>query len=181
MPLLKPDSYTIDDIYALPEGQRAELIRGQIYMMAPPNTIHQRISFAVSRVLADYIASENGLCEVFPAPFAVFLPGEEDAYLEPDISVICDKNKISDRGCEGAPDFVVEVVSPSSREMDYATKMTLYSDAGVREYWIIDPARERTTIYYFEQDAAPVIVPFHYPAKVNLYEDLEITIADFIN
>ncbi|MCD7981482.1 MAG: Uma2 family endonuclease [Clostridiales bacterium] len=180
MPLMKSASYSIDDIYNLPEGQRAELIGGQLYMMAPPNTIHQRISFAISRVLADYIDTHKGSCEVFPAPFAVFFPGDEESYLEPDISVICNKNKISDRGCEGAPDLVIEVVSPSSRKLDYSTKMTLYSDSGVREYWIIDPVRERTTIYYFEQDAAPVIVPFYYPAKVNLYEDLEIIIADFI-
>lgn len=179
MPLLKSTSYSIEDIYNLPEGQRAELIGGQLYMMGPPNTIHQRISFALSRILADYIDKHRGTCEVFPAPFAVFLPGD-DSYLEPDISVICEKDKISDRGCEGAPDFVIEVVSPSSRKMDYSTKMTLYSDAGVREYWIVDPARERTTIYYFEEDAAPVIVPFYYPARVNVYEDLEITIADFI-
>ncbi|MCD8150025.1 MAG: Uma2 family endonuclease [Clostridiales bacterium] len=180
MPLLKSTSYSIEDIYNLPEGQRAELIGGQLYMMAPPNTAHQRISFSLSRVLADYIDKHKGTCEVFPTPFAVFLSGDEDSYLEPDISVICDKNRISDRGCEGAPDFVIEVVSPSSRKMDYSTKMTLYSDAGVREYWIVDPARERTTIYYFEEDAAPVIVPFYYPARVNVYEDLEITIADLL-
>ena len=77
--------------------------------------------------------------------------------MEPDISVICDKDKLNDRGCVGTPDFVIEVVSKSSRKMDYTTKNALYSDAGVREYWIVDPEKERTTIYYYEQDEAPMI------------------------
>ena len=74
--------------------------------------------------------------------------------MEPDISVICDKDKLNDRGCVGVPDFVIEVVSKSSRKMDYTTKNPLYSDVGVREYWIVDPEKERTTIYYYEQDEA---------------------------
>ena len=112
MPLLKDNHYTIEDIYALPEGQRAELIDGQIYDMAPPNTMHQRIVMNLSRKIANYINAHNGGCEVFPAPFAVFLNKDSKNYVEPDISIICDKDKLDDRGCNGAPDWIIEIVSP---------------------------------------------------------------------
>lgn len=87
------------DIYALPDGVRAELIDGQIYYMAPPNTRHQRIVSDLHYRIKDFIYRNSGDCEVFPAPFAVFLNGDDETYVEPDISIICDKNKIIDKGC----------------------------------------------------------------------------------
>ena len=180
MPLPKERTYTIDDIYALPDGQRAELIDGVMYDMAPPNYKHQKLAYELGRTIGNYIQSKGGSCEVLPAPFAVFLTADDKTYVEPDISVICDKSKLTEKGCNGAPDFILEIVSPSSRHMDYATKNTAYSDAGVREYWIVDPAKERTTIYHYEEDAAPMIVPFDIPAKVGIYEDLKITISDLL-
>ncbi|CDA13999.1 Uncharacterized protein conserved in cyanobacteria [uncultured Clostridium sp.] len=180
MPLLKNDIYTIEDIYALPEGRRAELINGHIYDMAPPSPLHQELVQQLSRTIGNYIESKSGTCKVYPAPFAVFIKDDDTNYVEPDISVICDKSKISNRGCEGAPDFVIEIVSPSSRKMDYSLKNTLYSDANVREYWIVDPARERTTVYRYEQDAAPIIIPFDDFIKVGIYGDLNICIADLL-
>ena len=146
------DIYTIDDIYALPEGQRAELIDGQIYDMAPPNTRHQMLVMNLSYQIKDYIEKNNGECNVLPAPFAVFLNKDDKTYLEPDISVICDKNKITDKGCNGAPDWVIEIVSPSSKPRDYLTKLFKYRTAGVREYWIVDPEEKMTTVYVFEQE-----------------------------
>lgn len=146
--------YTIDDIYALPDGQRAELINGQMFMMAPPGRIHQKLLMELSATIRNYIRDSGGSCEVYPAPFAVFLNADDQTYVEPDISVICDKNRLTDKGCNGAPDFIIEIVSPGSRRMDYSTKNALYSDAGVREYWIVDPEKERTTIYRYEEDAA---------------------------
>lgn len=181
MPLTKEQLYTVEDIYKLPDGQRAELIDGVIYDMAPPSRIHQKISAELHHTLMSYIKSKDGSCDVYSAPFAVFLSEDDKTCVEPDISVICDKNKLSDRGCEGAPDWVIEIVSPSSRKMDYNRKNTLYADAGVREYWIVDPARERTTVYYFEEDAAPMIFPFIQPIKCGIYNDLEICIADLLN
>ena len=109
----KQETYTIEDIYALPEGQRAELIDGQIYDMAPPNRRHQRISGKLHQAIANYIDSKNGECEVYAAPFAVFLNEDDRNYVEPDISVICDKNKLTDKGCNGAPDWIIEIVSSS--------------------------------------------------------------------
>ena len=180
MPLLKTTTHTIDDIYALPDGQRAELIDGQIYNMAPPSPLHQELVMELSASLRNYIKKKGDNCKVYPAPFAVFIKDDDSNYVEPDISIVCDSNKISHRGCEGAPDFIIEIVSPSSRKMDYSTKNTLYTDAGVREYWIVDPARERTTVYRYEEDVAPVISPFHDTLKLKIYEDFEICIDDLL-
>ena len=151
--LKKEKIYTIDDIYALPDGERAELIDGKIYYMAPPNTKHQRLVSDLHYQIRDFIQQNNGGCEVFPAPFAVFLNDNNKDYVEPDISVICDKNKITDNGCNGAPDWVIEIVSPSSKLMDYFTKLFKYRTSGVREYWIIDPIKERVTVYFFEKES----------------------------
>lgn len=91
--LRKDELYTVDDIYALPNGKRAELIDGKIYYLAPPNTKHQRLVHFFDREIGNYIQSKHGECETFPAPFAVFLDEDDINYVEPDISVICDKNK----------------------------------------------------------------------------------------
>ena len=144
--------YTVDDIYALPDGERAELIDGQIYYMAPPNTKHQRLLNFIITEINMHIRKNNGECEVFPAPFAVFLNEDEINYVEPDISVICDRDKITDKGCYGAPDWVIEIVSPGNKPMDYFTKLFKYRTAGVREYWIVDPAKEMVTVYGFEKE-----------------------------
>ena len=117
---------------------------------------------------------------MLPSPLAVNLQADDTTYVEPDISVVCDRSKINPKGISGAPDFIVEIVSPSSRKMDYITKNTLYSEAGVREYWIVDPPRRRTTIYRYEEDAAPMIVPFDQPLTVGIYGDLQITIAELL-
>lgn len=180
MALPKERTYTIDDIYALPEGQRAELFDGQMYMMAPPNRIHQKLCFALAKKIGNYIDGHNGPCEVYPAPFAVFIAEDGTNYVEPDISVICDKNKLTDKGCNGAPDWVIEIVSPSSQKMDYSRKNTLYSESGVREYWIVDPKKETTTIYRYEVEAAPRIAGFEQHVQSSIFSDLEITIADLL-
>ena len=109
MTLVQEKLYTIDDIYALPDGERAELIDGALYMMSPPGTTHQRIVSFLNRTIGNYIQEQNGDCEVFPAPFAVFLNNDEHTYVEPDISVICDKSKLDEKGCNGAPDWVIAV------------------------------------------------------------------------
>jgi Uma2 family endonuclease len=180
MPLPKNKIYTSEDYWNLPDGQRAELISGELYDMAPPSRIHQKIVMELSSAISQYIKSQSGSCEVYPAPFAVNLNADDETYVEPDISVICNRSKLTDRGCIGAPDFIIEVVSPSSRKMDYIIKNTLYSDAGVREYWIVDPMKDRTTIYRYEEDAAPAIYPFEQPIQVGIYSDLCITISELL-
>lgn len=144
--------YTIDDIYALPAGERAELIDGQIYYMAPPTRKHQHILNYLSTEINLFIRKNNGDCLVYPAPFAVFLNDNDVNYVEPDISVICDPDKLNEKGCNGAPDWIIEVVSPSSRSMDYNKKLFKYRTAGVREYWIVDPDKNSIMVYSFFSD-----------------------------
>lgn len=180
MPLPKEHTFTSEDYWNLPDDQRAELIDGQLYGMAPPSRIHQKLISQFTFILSEYIKNHGGSCEVYPAPFAVNLDADDQNWVEPDVSVICDKNKLTDRGCTGAPDLIVEIVSPSSRRLDYNTKMALYSEAGVREYWIIDPAKERTTIYRFEDDAAPMIYQFTDYVQVGIYKDLVINISELL-
>ena len=180
MALAQNRIFTIEDIYNLPEGERAELIDGQIYMMTPPSRRHQEIIGSLYRKIADYIDMKRGACKVYLAPFAVFLNNNNVNYVEPDISIICEPDKLSDRGCEGAPDFVIEVVSPSSHRMDYIKKTALYADAGVREYWIVDPATEQTTLYRFEETDAPDIIPFDQDIQVGIYENLQVNIAELL-
>lgn len=174
MALAQEKVYTIDDIYALPEGERAELIAGQIYYMAPPGRKHQEILSFLHLAIGNHIAQNNGACKVYPAPFAVFLSEDDSNYLEPDISVICDKNKLDERGCSGAPDWIIEIVSPSSRPMDYYTKLSLYRSAGVREYWIVDSMKQTILVYDMEHDLAPVIYSFSDTIKVNIYDNFSI-------
>lgn len=98
---------------------------------------------------------------------------DDKIYLEPDISVICDKNKLTDEGCMGAPDWIIEIVSPSSHTMDYMKKLLKYGTAGVREYWIVDPTKERITVYNFENESAEEYT-FSDKIKTGIYEDFEI-------
>ncbi|MDE7354218.1 MAG: Uma2 family endonuclease [Acetatifactor sp.] len=169
--------YTIDDIYNLPDGQRAELIDGELYMMATPGRIHQRLVMVLSNSIFNYIQSKNGDCEVYSSPFAVFLNADDKIYLEPDISVICDKNKLTDEGCKGAPDWIIEIVSPTSRPMDYNKKLFKYRTAGVREYWIVDHERNLITVYNFEHDEMTDHT-FKDKVKAGIYEDFEIDLAE---
>lgn len=175
MPLL-----TSDDLWALPDGERAELINGKLYAMAPPSRIHQKLVYHISRIIGNHIIEHGGSCEVYPAPFAVNLDAEDKDWVEPDISVICNLKKLTDKGCIGAPDFIIEIVSPSSRKHDYSRKNTLYLDAGVREYWIVDPEKERVTVYHYEDDVAPVLYPFDMPVTSGIYPELTITIAELL-
>lgn len=173
--LRKEDIYTIEDIYALPDGVRAELIDGKIYYMAPPSWKHQHISGYLFSQIYNYIRNSNGQCEVLAAPFAVFLNKDDINYVEPDISVICDKTKLDEKGCHGAPDWVIEIVSPGNKPMDYFTKLFKYRTAGVREYWIVDPAKEMVTVYRFEKETMEEY-SFEEDVPAGIYEDFAIRI-----
>lgn len=150
MPLPQEHAYTSEDYWKLPEGERAELIDGRLYAMAPPSRIHQELVMELSGTLREYIKKNAGECKVYPAPFAVNLDTNDKNWVEPDVSVICDKNKLTDRGCSGAPDFIVEVVSPSTQGVDYLKKLFLYEKYGVREYWVVNPATRTVNVYMFE-------------------------------
>lgn len=180
MSLPQKQDHTIDDIYALPDGQRAELIDGEMYMMAPPKTIHQRISGALHAAIYQYIKAKKGACEVFAAPFAVFLNKDNKNYVEPDISVICDKDKIDDRGCNGAPDWIIEITSPSDPHRDYGIKLFKYRTAGVREYWIVNPLTQIVTVYDLENEIGTNQYTFNDRIPVCIYDDLSIQISNLL-
>ena len=173
--LRKEEIYTIRDIYALPDGEHAELIDGKIYYMAPPSWKHQRISGYLHNEIYNYIKKKDGKCEVLAAPFAVFLDEEEINYLEPDISVICDLSKLDEKGCHGAPDWIIEIVSPSSKPRDYMEKLFKYHLAGVREYWIIDPEKQMVTVYAFEKDIVEQY-NFGQDVPVGIYDGFHIKV-----
>ena len=171
--------YTMDDIRNLPEGKRAELIDGQLYMMATPSRIHQQLVKNLTYLIEDYIRHKNGDCEIYPAPFAVFLNADDRLYVEPDISVICDKEKLTEEGCKGAPDWIIEIVSPTSRSMDYNKKLFKYRTAGVREYWILDYERNLIMVYDFEHDEMTDYT-LKDKVKAGIYEDLEIDFSQML-
>lgn len=168
-------AYTVRDIEALPEGERAELIDGKMYMMATPTLTHQDILMWMSVTIWNYIRDKKGTCKVLPAPFAVYIKNDEHNYVEPDVTVICDKDKLDEKGCHGAPDWAIEIVSPSSKTMDYIRKCALYEVAGVREYWIVDPKERRVIVYNFEHGTSNQYT-FSESVKAGIYEDL---ILDF--
>lgn len=177
MALAQEKIYTSEDYWNLPEGQRAELIDGRLYNMAPPSRIHQKLIMELASVIHNHIKKGAGSCEVYPAPFAVNLNADDDTWVEPDISVICDKNKLSERGCNGAPDWIIEVISPSTQSRDYLKKLWLYQKAGVREYWIVNPITRVVNVFDFEHDEKNIQYSFDNEIPVCIYEDLSICIS----
>ena len=174
MSLPKETACTIEDIYALPDGQRAELIDGQMYMMAPPKRIHQKLLSNLHYKIYGYIDSKKGSCEVYPAPFAVFLNMDDCTYVEPDLCIICDRNKLTDDGCKGAPDWIIEIVSPSTERMDYGLKLFKYRSAGVREYWVVNPIKKTINVYDFEKDNLTGLYSFQDEIHSCTFPDLAI-------
>lgn len=168
---------TADDYWSLPDGVHAELIDGELRDLASPSRKHQEIVAELTYAIKAHIVAHGGPCKVYQAPFVVNLFGDDSTFVEPDLSAVCDRAKLSDRGCEGAPDFVVEVVSPGNPGMDYVTKLNLYKEAGVREYWICDPERERTHVYRFEGDSVPSIYPFASPVPCGVFPGFEMDFA----
>ena len=180
MPLPKEETYTTKDIYALPAGERAELIDGKIYDMAPPSRIHQKLVQQFSRIIGNYIADNKGACEVYPAPFAVFLNQDDKTYVEPDVTVVCDADRLDDKGCNGAPDWIVEIVSPGSYRMDYLIKLFKYRTAGVKEYWIVNPMKETVQTYFFGGNEDSMQYSFEDEIPVSIYSGFLIRISELL-
>ena len=171
-------SYTEEDYYSLPEGIRSELVEGQFYDMASPSRIHQKILSELHITIGQYIRSKGDSCEVYPAPFAVRLFQDDKTVVEPDISVICDPDRLTDRGCDGAPDWIVEILSPSTSSHDCIRKLLLYRKAGVREYWIIDPDFREVIVYPFDKNQAEYeTYSFEDTIRAGIYEDLSINLS----
>lgn len=172
-------SYTLDDYYALPDDQRVELIDGYFYNMSSPTFGHQSIGGEIYRQIANFIMENGGSCRPFIAPVDVQLDCDNKTMVQPDVGIVCDTSKIKRFGIYGAPDFLVEVISPSTKKKDYALKLSKYMEAGVREYWIVDFTQGKVLVYFFESDVYPVIYGFDKPVPINIYDGaLEI---DFSN
>lgn len=180
MALPLTELYTVEDIYALPDGERAELIDGEIYYMAPPSRTHQKISGILFAEIHNYIKGKKGKCEVFAAPFAVFLNNDDMNYFEPDIVVICDPSKLDEKGCHGAPDWVIEILSPSTERLDCGIKLFKYRSAGVKEYWTINPRLRTISVYDFEHNEKTRQYGFDDKIPVCIYEDLLICISELL-
>ena len=157
------------------ENVHAELIDGRYYDIAPPSRIHQEILGFLFNKITNYITAKNGQCKVYPAPFTVELFRDKKTIVEPDISVVCDCCKLTEKGCCGAPDWIIEVVSPGNKPMDYFTKLFKYRTAGVREYWIVDPTKERVTVYSFEKGIMEEY-SFGEDVPVGIYEGFSIKV-----
>lgn len=173
--------YTADEFFALtPESnsERYELINGEIVALAAPSEIHQRIIGEVYAELRNYIRNHIGKCRPIVSPFDVVL--DEKNVVQPDILVVCDSEKLDGKRCNGSPDLVIEVTS-SNYSRDYVEKLALYKSAGVREYWIVDPAYERVLVYSFEKSNSPNIYTFDSPVPVGIYNgDLKINIDELL-
>ena len=151
--------YTFADVLSWDEDERIEIIDGEAFMMATPSRIHQEISGELFRQLANFL--EGKQCRVYPAPFGVRLfardgdgPEDVDTLVEPDISVVCDRSKLDQHGCKGAPEMVIEILSPSTLRHDRLVKLNLYDQAGVLEYWIVDPQNRAVQVFRRDGGAA---------------------------
>ena len=174
--------YTTKDIMTLPDGVRAELINGQIYYMATPALIHQELLGELYYVFKHHQKENHGHCRVYTAPCAVFINQDQYNYLEPDLYIICPKEENETRlqkdGCHGAPDFVLEIVSPSSRQMDYIKKLAKYEETGVKEYWIVDPLTERIHVYRFMGEFTYAQYTFEDTVPVGIYGNLAVNFKE---
>ena len=183
MPALQsqPRLITLEQYENLPENVRVEVFDDVIYDLASPSQIHQTISMELSNIIYNYIKKKNGSCQIFSAPFDVKLSDKPLTIVQPDIMVICDKNKLDGKRCNGAPDFIIEIVSPGNPADDYIRKPYYYKNYGVREYWIVDPRRKIVTVNYFEGNIVSVQYPFDSIIKINIYEDLFINFSEIAN
>lgn len=165
----KQGQYTLEDYFALPDERRVELIDGVIYDMASPNLIHQTISMEICARLRDFVRKKKGNCLPGVAPLDVQLDCDNKTMVQPDVFVLCDKSKILNGRVFGAPDFIVEVLSPSTAKKDAGVKTVKYAEAGVREYWIVDSSRERIIVYILNKDGYYDISLFTFKDEIPVF------------
>ncbi len=176
----QPGEFTVDDYYQLPDDQRVELIDGVFYDMAAPTVEHQLLLGSVHAQFLAFIRGKKGECMPLISPVDVQLDADDKTMVQPDVVVVCDRTKVKRRVVFGAPDFVLEVVSPSSIIKDYIKKAAKYEAAGVREYWIIDPIKRRVCTYDFAEGSAPGIYPLSGKVPVAIFDqELEIDLDEY--
>ncbi len=165
----KQGEYTIEDYYAWPEDERIELIDGVIYDMGAPYVVHQDLVGEIAFALKSHIRKNKGACRVYESPIDVQLDCDEKTMVQPDVLVVCECNKITERNLLGAPDMVVEVLSKSTQKKDMSIKLHKYSNAGVREYWIVDPKNKKVIVYDLENDIDITIYTFEDKVPVKIF------------
>lgn len=153
-------AYTLEDYYKIPDERRVELIDGVIYDMSSPTAAHQLIGGFIYSKMLDFAASKKETCLPLIAPFDVQLDCDNRTMVQPDVMIVCDRDKIIQRCVYGAPDFIIEILSPSTRKKDITIKLSKYSNAGVREYWMIDPDKKQIWVYDFSQEEFPALYGF---------------------
>ena len=167
----KDGEYTLDDYYALPDERRVELIDGVFYDMSAPAVIHQKILGELHLLFRECTDAHEGECEVYLAPCDVRLDMDNKTMVQPDLLVICKEYDLGAKRFEGAPDLVLEILSPSTRSKDMLLKLYKYQNAGVKEYWIVDPDHETILVYDFREDN-------FYPEKYDFDSVIPIHISD---
>lgn len=184
----KNEKYTYADYLTWPEGERWEIIEGIPYNMSPaPSRRHQGLSVVLTQLFYTYLRGKA--CKVYHAPFDVRLPknklqdNDDDIYtvVQPDISIICDKKKLDDRGCKGAPDLVIEILSPFTAPKDCIIKINLYEKNGVKEYWVVHPTDKLLTVYLLGKDGKygkPKIYSSEDVVKVKIFAELKINLKE---
>ena len=165
----KQGEYTLEDYLAIPDERRVELIDGVIYDMSSPLGHHQIIAGQIYFHLVSYISGKGGPCIPFIAPIDVQLDCDDKTIVQPDILILCDRSKYTPQRIVGAPDFVVEVLSKSTREKDMFLKLNKYRSAGVREYWMVDPDKKTVIAYHFENDDDLSVYTFRDKVPVGIY------------
>lgn len=175
----KQGEYTIEDYFNLPDDERKELIDGVFYDMATPINIHQEIVGQVFFEIKSYIQKKKGPCRVVVSPSAVQLDCDNKTMVEPDVYIVCRKEQIKRFGNYGAPAFVLEVLSPSTRKKDMGIKLAKYMNAGVREYWAIDPDKRLLITYDEGNDWMPVVTPLEGKKGLFIYDnELQIDLSE---
>jgi Uma2 family endonuclease len=180
MPALQPQPnyLTLEQYETLSDSERMEVFEGVPCDMASPSELHQTILLELSLVLRDYIKRKNGPCKLLIAPFDVVLNDKPLTLVQPDIMIVCSRDKLDGKRCNGAPDFIVEVVSPNIQSDDYIRKLYYYKNYGVREYWIVDPRKKTVTVNYFEGDLLNEQYTFKSSIRVNIYGDLYVDFSE---
>ena len=175
--------HSIEEYNETPEGYPVELIEGEFYVCESPSARHQSIVRELTVEISMYIRGRKGKCKVFPGPFDVELPIHLDTVVVPDLTIICDDSIINKKRCVGAPDWIIEVISPTGKKKDREIKKGVYEKAGIREYWIIDPFDDRVEVYLMDSDdevypEEPICYNFTDRIPVGIYDDLDICMDD---